>query len=483
MDVKFLNATHPEHDDAAIARREALYQGGPAWHRHVAEFVPKNAQEPEALYAERKERATYENHAAGIIDLLAAMLFSEAPGVEGVDPAWLLDVDRRRTGWAPYWRGVFVDALVQGVAFVQVALPSRPADVVPADRATEERMGLLRPWLLDLEAGEVIDWGEDEAGNLDWLVTRMSYSERGGPEAGRKTTWRWRYIDAMQIRSWEWTATEAKPVPTDGEDAPEKPAIVHGLGALPVVRMQLPAGLWAMGKLYDPVVAHTRADNDYQWSLHRAAHALMVLAVKDGAPPPTLGAGYYLAVTRDADGEDSVSYAEPSGTSFDAQAKNVQAKREEVYRVAQQMALSASQDATPAQQSGASKAMDWQALQVMLVAYADIARTAMIQVAEIVARIQFPSTSAPVVTVAGLEGWQQEDVGAVIADASLAVPLIPSPTYKRSLAKSLAARLLPDVDAATQKAIAAELDAHDFADPAPYVPPPRPRPGDPPAGE
>ena len=107
----------------------------------------------------------------------------------------------------------------------------------------------------------------------------------------------------------------------------------------------------------------------------------------------------------------------------------------------------------------------------------------MIQAAEIVARIQFPSTSAPVVTVTGLEGWQQEDVGAVIADASLAVPLIPSPTYKRTLAKSLAARLLPDADAATQKAIAAELDAHDFADPAPYVAPPRPGAGGPAARE
>ncbi len=469
MQIKTLSQTHPDYDAEQIRDHDALYVGGRAWHSRVDRFVPQNAQEPPELWEERKKRATYENNAGPIVGLITAWLFSEPATLGGGLEDFAADVDARGTAWSTWWADLFTSAQVARRAYAWVNLPARPAEMVVQSRADEERAGLLRAYLVALDAESVIDWRDDAAGNLAWLMVRSCHSERPSVEAERSRVWRWRSIDATHIRTWEWRESKGKPTPADTDEATELPLIAHGFGRLPVVRLELKPGLWTMGKLEDPVRAHIHADCDYQWSLHRAAHALMVLATKDSTQVPTLGAGYYLQVTRDGDGEDTVTYAEPSGASFDAQAKQVDSKREAIYRVVQQMALSASQDAAPTKLSGASKAMDWQALQVMLAAYSDVLTTAMGAVAEIVGGILGKTPE-----LGGLEGWQQEDLSALLDQATLALPSVPSPTFKRELAKMLARRMLPDLAPAVVKAIDSELDAAEFADPAPYQPPPRP---------
>lgn len=480
MKIKTLDQTHPNYNALGIAKRDALYSGGDKWHAQVAEFIPKNAEEPTPLWVERQNRATYENNAGPIIDLISAWLFSEAAQVAGLGEGFLGDVDRRSTGWSAWWAQLFVSAQVQRRAFAWVNLPARSPVVAVASRADEEKAGLLNAYLVALDAEKVLDWGDDEAGRLAWVMVKSCDSTRAGPEAERAVVHRWRFIDGTTIRTWEWRPTATSTAPKPDDDAQELVAIQHGIGALPVVRLELAEGLWTMGKLSDPVIAHVRASNDLDWSLHRAAHALMVIAIRDIATKPTLGAGYFLQVLRDKDGVDTVSYAEPTGASFDAQAKNADSKREAIYRVVQQMAMSASQDAAPTKLSGASKAMDWQSLQVMLAAYAVVLLTAMREIATIVGKIRGVTD----VEVSGLEGWQQEDIAALLEQAVLAVPLVPSPTYKREMAKLFARRLLPDVDAKITKAIDAEIDAAEFVDPAPYVPPKRPgTPGEPGADE
>lgn len=94
--------------------------------------------------------------------------------------------------------------------------------------------------------------------------------------------WRWTYIDGATIRRWEWTPPRehASREPGDEEDAEEVFAIEHGLDGIPLVMLELPHDLWAANKLRDPALAHLRARNDLSWSLHRAAHALMMVKSK-----------------------------------------------------------------------------------------------------------------------------------------------------------------------------------------------------------
>lgn len=474
MKIALLNTPRSGHKIDLLERYEALYCGGDEWHEHVEHWIPKNAQEPDPLWAERRARATYTNHAGPICDMIAGWLFSEPAsltGEAGAIEGWSSDVDRQGSSWSSWWRAAFTEALVQREVYAWVNLPRAPETPL-ASRAEQERAGLLRPYLVEIDADDVVDWDDDETGGLRWIIVRDVEETRGSVEEARTKTWRWRYIDAQVIRTWTWKATAEKPAPTGDDEAMEGDQITHGYGLIPVARLRLSEGLWAMSKLHDPVVGHTRAENDLDWALHRAAHSLLVMTTRDGAAKPTLGPGYYLQVWRDDQGEDKVSYAEPTGASFTVMAERVEKRREEIYRVVQQLALAASSGDAPAKLSGASKAMDWQAMQVMLVAYADLVLAAMratLRIVEAASR-----TNAGTLSVSGLEGWQREDLTAYIDQLVQALPAVPSPTFKRAAAKGLAVRLLPDATAEDLAQVAKELDAADFETPAPYAPPPRP---------
>lgn len=453
MILTTLNQTHPSYRKDELERLEGLYCGGHEWRELIATWIPKNTSEPADLWDERKGRAVYHNHAGPVVDLIAAWLFSEPPTTEGLDENWLKNVDRRRTNWTPFWKKLFTDALVYRRAYCWVNLPARPDGLRVDNRLQEEQLGLLRPYLVPLEAEEVIDWGEDDAGALSWVMIRQNFQARASVSQGRQKGIRWIYVDSKRIQVWEFIATKDKPAPDDKDVIPQKSDIEHGIGMLPIVCLELPEGLHAMGKLHDPAVALLRASNDLDWALHRANHALMTVTTKDGIAPIKLGAGYFVALNRDSDGKDEVGYAEPSGATFSASSGRIKDLREELYRVVQAMALAVSPNAQA--QSGESKARDWQAMEVILSAYAGLVLEAMLAVGQIVAKIL--KTSDPIVS--GLDGWQQEDLTELLNQITTVIGLeIPSPTLKRELQKRIARRLLADASSDLLRKIAKEID-------------------------
>src|SRR5690606_18351094 len=171
------------------------------------------------------------------------------------------------------------------------------------------------------------------------------------------------------IRRWRWQQTEDHDEPRADEDIPEYgEPIVHNIGRIPVVERCLPAGLHTMGRLEDAAVAAMRARNEHSWALHQAANELLTITAKwaDETTKPVLGHGYALRLNRDSDGEDRAAYVGPSGVAFTHLEKDVEATREDLFRVVQQMAMAADSDASRIRSSGESKAQDWKALDVML---------------------------------------------------------------------------------------------------------------------
>lgn len=477
MLVKVLEGRHPTFDGKALTLKRALYEGGETWRQHVSEWLPQHPEEMDDNYEARKKRALYENHAGPIIDILASAVFTEPPGVEGLRGSWLAEflgnVDREGTGLGPWCRERLVDALVEQVVYAWVNLPARPADAPPpASRADEEAAGLLSAFLVPFTARQVIDWEHDENGGLAWLMVRDVVERRPGPEALRSRVHRWTYIDRRQIRRWTWTATPERADPSDEDDATEQPPVLHGLGELPVARLSLTDGLYAMGKLRDPAVAHTRARNDLSWALHRAAHALLVIKSKWDPEKPTLGPGRFLRLGPD----DDAFYVEPSGSNFQLLADDLVQLREGLYRVVHQMAIGADSNATRSKMSGESKAQDWAAMDIVLGALAEATRTFLVDVLRLVAVARGERSPAPVVT--GLGGWREEDVEAWLTAAALATEAFRmSPTFQREVAKRQVTRVLDGADAAVLKTIGEEIDAAEV-DPAPYLPPRPPGQGD-----
>lgn len=458
MKAKQLLQRHPEFDPDYLSRLAALYEGGQRFREHLAHWLPKQAAEPEDVWRERRERAYYLNYSGPIVDYFAALLFTEPAAIAGLDgpfyESFWADVDRRGTDWSPWWRDRFLDALIGRRAYAWVSFPARPEGVVPDSRADEERLGLDRAYLVPVKAHEVIDWEEDDSGVLRWVLVHQVVQARPSVEAGRSTIWRWTYLDAEVIRRWEWVASPGRMCPHEDEDIPELPAVPHHMGVLPVVRLELPSGLWALSKLCEPAVAQFRERNALSWALNKTAHAMPIIKRQWGGGPPIVGTGYYIALER----EDEFSWSEPPGTSYPVLQASARELREELYRVVHQMALSVDTSATASARSGDSKAMDHVATEVVLGAYSELVREAMRRTLAIVAAAR--GEDAGELVVRGLDAWGQEDLETFLRNATTAQTLgVPSPTYKRLLQKRVAERMVgPDTGAAVIEAIRKEID-------------------------
>lgn len=501
MLVKTLQQTHPSYDEASLRRLRALYEGGPSW-RAIApvEWFPQRFAEPQDVYEERKKLLNYVNHAGSLVEMVGALLFAEAPQLEGVPsppvpepdgkgsrPAtraelyWsglLKDCDRAGTPWRQFWRDRFLAAQVGRRAYVWVNLPVRAASAADISRADEDTLGLLDAHLVALDPEQVIDWGRDDHGRLAWVMIRSVISRRASIDEPRRREWRWTYIDGVTIRRWEWQPTETASEPPPEDTAQELAPIAHGAGRLPLVELALPEGLHTMGKLEDAAVAAARARNEHSWALHQAANELLTITAKwgDETAKPVLGHGYALRLSRDTDGQDAAAYVGPSGVAFQFLEKDVEATREDLFRVVQQMAMAADSDASRIRASGESKAQDWKAVDVMLGAYRDHVLQAMAETVALIADVR--GEDLPDVVVSGLDGWQTEDLTTWLASVAMAPEAVrASPTLRREIAKRQAERLLQgDADDTVMATIRREIDEEpDEVDPL-YRAPRSPRP-------
>lgn len=468
MLITTLQQKHPDYDAETLQAHRELYEGGKTFRASIEKWLPQNHAEMNDVWEDRKKRGFYINHVGEMLDMLGSFLFSEAVQVEGLDayPGFLDDCDGAGSTWSEWWKALLLDAFQGKRAYAWVNLPSRPADLEVPNRFEEEKAGLLNAYLVGLSAEQVIDWETDERGQLQWVMVHGVKSRRASIDGPRKSVHVWTYIDAEVIRRWEWEPTKEKPAPGDKDEANELPIVKHGVGRLPVVRLELPHGLWALNKLHDPAVALMRRQNDLDWSLHRAAHALLAIYSKWADGTPTLGAGYYIRLGEN----DKAEYLEPSGMSFDAQSAQAEDLRQELYRVLHQMAASVSPEGAQAVASGASKALDWQALEIVLLAYGELVLKAMRSTLAIIAKVR--GVDAESIKVKGLQSWKLEDLKSFLEAALAGDGLVKSETYKREVGKRAASRLLQDeVPPEVMEKIHAEIDAAEYEQPA-YPPPP-----------
>lgn len=461
--VKVLRQKHPDYNADQLARLEGLYEGGEVWRELLKWWLPKNAAEMSNVYSDRLKRASYTNHFGSLTDLWAAFLFAEAPTLEGSeDDFWAdfwEDADGKGSTMGQFWRARLLEALWGRQSHVWINLP--PEGEEPMGSLQEqESAGLLDPFLVALGPRQVIDWGEDDKGNLLWVMVEGTVSVRKGPDEPRTRKWVWTHIDAKEIRRWEWTPKDPKdpdPKPGDEDSATELTAVAHPFGALPVVRLGLPSGLWAGAKMHDPAISLLRGENDLDFSLHRAAHALMFIKSKWGDDSPVQGAGYYIQLGL----EDDIGYVEPSGAQFEALAKDVVRRREELHRVVQLMAVGAGSNVNRARMSGESKEKDWKAVDIVLHSYAELTKAAIEQTAQIIAKLR---NIGDTLKVAGLDSWSIEDLEQFMAAAAMALDARDmSETFRRVVAKRQAKRLLEDeVDAEVMAQIEKEIDEADL---------------------
>lgn len=462
LEVEVLNQTHPTYNGQLLAEQTALYEGGDIWHDMIKTWLPRHPQETYPLYKHRKERATYENNAGPIADLLAGGLFTRPPQIEEYQGDWVQpffrDVDKLGNSFNAWLESRLLDAMRGQRVYAWVNLPA--IDEAPRNRLEQETSGALDPFLMTLKAIDVIDWGHGEHGKLEWLMHRKTESVRPAITSPRVTQITWTYIDGITIRRWRWTSTDPKVhEPKPHEPIPDLDNIEHNFGEIPIVEMRLKDSMFIMGKLRDPALALLRGQNDLDWSLYRAAHALLWIRMKWEPDKPLLSPGAYYKLGRDQHGDDEMGYAEPSGASFEHQAVRITQQRHGMFRVVHQMAQSYDPNTgSRAQLSGESKAQDWKATEIVMSAYASALRPFIAAVLRLVSRVKDGKESPQVPLVKGMAGWHQEDLLPFLTASSLATEaLMLSETFHRVVAIEQVRRVLPHLSEDQVKVIEEEI--------------------------
>lgn len=430
-----LDATHPSYEADLHAQRRALYHGGSAWRALLDTWLPQREAEPEAQHKVRKKVATYTNDAGPLIGMVPGFLLSKPLTAEAQGGAgewwstWMTSVDRRGTGLSEAATETLLNGLVDGVMYTWVNLPRRDGEA--ANRADEEQRGYLDAYLVQIPGAQVIRWEDDERGGLAWLVVRDERLENVFGQASRRLI-RWTYIDAELVRIYEAaddTAEEAG-VSVAAE-------VAHNMGRVPVVRTRLRSDLHAMEVLRDPATALVRARNGRQWAVERTAYALLVLSVDGNVDGLRGGEGWFIKLPKDARAE----YIEPSGASLQVLDAEITRCRDDLFRQMRALMLGTHSDALQ-QQSGESKARDWQGFDATLSEYARLLKGHFGEVLAVVAAARRETVTW---TMGGLDGWQSPSLDEVAVIGALAGELFRrSPTTHVDFLIDLAVRLFGD---------------------------------------
>ena len=454
---KQLTATHPTYDADRAREYHALAVGGHVLlddARLMRSVFPQHAHEPAWVYAERCRRAIYLPYAGEIVGDIVAQLGDDEATIRSEPPAdpffetFQVDCDRQRSSLTSYVQHAVRTALVQRVAWTLVDLPQALEDVTSLGE--QERAGALRAYLVALDTNAVLDWEEDEEGKLTWALVRSIRATRTGPEDDRsKVVERFTVYDREGWRRYEIEYTAGK-VPPPKTEVPLIAEGTHSFGEVPLVRLELPDGLWALDKVASAARAHFNLNSAIDWSQNKHLFPMMMafLAPDVGASSEdpgkatsqTYGTGFINVFGKD----DRVEYITPPTDVYASAQERLKVLRDEIHRVTHAMALAVDNSSGAIARSGDSKAEDRSAKEVIV---RELGRLAREFLHSVLVLAQRGRGDAPTTwTVEGLEcddegSDTQQTINEAIGVATLAIP---SPTFQAVYAREVALDVLGD---------------------------------------
>lgn len=452
-----LTTTHPSYNAERAREYHALAVGGHVLLDDAAlmrRAFPQHAHEPAWVYSERKRRAIYLPYAGEIVGELVAQLGDDEAEIKSEPPAdpffeeFAQDCDKQRSTLTTFVQHAVRTALVQRVAWALVDLP--PA-VEAASLGEQERAGALRAYLVALDTNAVLDWEEDEEGKLTWVLVRSVRATRTGPEDDRsQIVERFTVYDREGWRRYEITYPITKP-PSRKADVPLVSEGTHSFGEVPVARLELPDGLWALDKIASPARAHFNLSSAVDWSQNKHLFPMLTAFLAPGvgeseedptkATGQTYGTGFINVFGKD----DRLEYISPSTEVYNSAQTRLKDLRDEIHRVTHAMALAVDNSAGAIARSGDSKKEDRTAKQVIV---RELGRLGRAFIHHLLTLAQRGRGDTPTTwTVDGLECDDEEEddtqqtVNEAIGVSTLAIP---SPTFQALYARKVALEVLGD---------------------------------------
>jgi hypothetical protein len=219
--------------------------------------------------------------------------------------------------------------------------------------------------------------------------------------------------------------------------------------------LELPISLWVANRLKSPQLAHFRVSNAQTWGMSQTCYAMPVFKLKDMKHEPAMGAGYGLKIHVD----ESIEWSAPTSTPFEALSAEVKSQKDEIFRLAHQMALGVENNAAAVGRSAESKTQDAQSTRVIMLAFARRVKEAIEGTYDLIERARQDDLKW---SVDGLDEFSAADlIGLVesLGNIKKNIGPIPSRTFNVESLQRLADATFPDIDEATKAKIREEIEA------------------------
>lgn len=460
--------TNPCIDRNRNAELRALYEGGRRIESMFGTFLPRRPREREERYQIRLKDAEYRNYVGPIADFFAAMLFVSRPIIkakrDGEDAkladywnALREDCDGGGTDIDAFFKDLLLDAMQTKTGWLRVRAPDSNGDD-PADMAEFEKRKLGECWLEDVEDFGVLDWDTADDGRLLWALTHERSAKRASLSSSRDTIVEtWEYLTPEAVEVYQVTYPRDKP-PKLEDDVPRVAGpLPHRFGAVPLVCLDLPPGLWVLERLRSPQIAHLKKQSALNWSLATTACAMPVAKVSDpeAFQKAMVGNGYEIVIGKD----DSWEWEAPPSTHFDALANETKTAKDEIFRIAHQMALGVENNAAAVGRSGMSKATDMENTRVVLGAYSRIVKETIEYTFDLIATARGEADLE--FSVEGLDDFAALDATKFLDQLAILkdkVGAIPSRSFWVEANKRAAGAVLRDLDEETVQTINDEIE-------------------------
>lgn len=468
MKIKTLDQKHPSFDEDRWDQIDALVKGGTHFHDKIRKFLPKNPAEPGLQYAQRCQEAHYHSYMGSIVNLYVSWLFASNFSLKAYErdtKKALTEPDKfygqfqervhGETTLTDFMKDRFRDALGIKKAHWIAELPSNNG-VAPQDKAEFEQRDLGRATLKPLDRCDVFDWECDDNGELVWCIVHTQAEVRATPDDSRDTIVRtWRVYDRENVTTYQVSYKKReKPSPETelvGETAP------HGFKRVPLITLELKEELCIGYATFDPQLEHFRRSAALSWLIRRTCYAQPLFKVEDGEKLPTMGAGYAIVIGQ----EDDMMWTAPPNAPFDVLQKNIESKRDDIYRIVHQMAQAVDNNAETVGRSAESKEIDAAATRIMLNAYGSAVSKAIEETLELISEARGDANYEW--SVEGFSGYDTATASTLLANIEQSRLLgIPSKTFHKEVCTKAALALLPEVDQRVKDDIRKEIESANF---------------------
>lgn len=488
----------------------------------MRELLPPHNREDEEIYSKRCKKAVYSNYCGEILGYLFSMMQSDPllirmPEVEDdeelgkkVDnkvgsagasvegsasggkkaeslPDWIDKLTkncsysyRKQITYSDFILAQIRSMVTTEVAWTLVDLPETTEEF--QSLADQEAAGKLQPYFVALPSNTMLDWGEDERGELLWCVHYVEDKTRRAITDDRKKIKHcWTVYTVTEDKTCKWERyellwNEGKKIP----DSHPVPLVASGVKpVMPVRRTDCPKGLWLMDSVYSLAAESFRKESNLAWfeAQSLAQELYEFLAPDDnGGGGVTIGEGETakeIAAFNSPRGagyvqvrghEDRAEYLAPQSDIYRYALESKRNVKDEIHRLLYVISLSIEQNSSALRRSSISKTQDKIAEEVILASISTVAMQLVRELLIVAAKLRGDKDAAietiKKLKVSGYENFTADSDGAIIESAIKASLLnIPSKTFQvHNGIRVVRAALGVEVDQETLEKIRDELD-------------------------